>query len=75
MTFINYPGGAAPINDLMAGTTQVSFAAEATVAQQISSGKLKALAIAAQERSRAFPNLPTIQESGGAPQSSLPGSV
>lgn len=67
MTFINYAGGAQPINDLMAGTTHVSFASEATVAQQISTGKLKALAIAAQERSRAFPNLPTIQESGGAP--------
>ena len=67
MMFINYPGGAQPITDLIAGTTQVSFAAEATVAQQISSGKLKALAIAAQERSRAFPDLPTVQESGGAP--------
>ena len=67
LMFINYPGGAQPINDLIAGTTQVSFAAEATVAQQISSGKLKALAIAAQERSRAFPDLPTVQESGGAP--------
>ena len=67
MTFINYPGGAQPINDLIAGTTQLSFAAEATIAQQIASGKLKALAIAAQERSRAFPNLPTIQEGGGAP--------
>lgn len=65
MTFINYTGGAQPINDLISGTTQISFAAEATVAQQIASGKLKALAIAAQERSKAFPDLPTIQESGG----------
>lgn len=67
MMFINYPGGAQPINDLIAGTIQASFASESTVAQQIASGKLKALAIAAQERSKAFPNLPTIQESGGAP--------
>lgn len=65
MTFINYPGGAQPITDLMSGTLQVGFFAEATVAQQISSGKLKAIAMAAAERSKAFPNLPTVEQSGG----------
>lgn len=66
MTFINYPGGSAPIFDLIAGTLQVGFFTEATVAQHVAAGKLKALAVAAPERSPAFPTLPTTAEAGGA---------
>jgi tripartite-type tricarboxylate transporter receptor subunit TctC len=67
MTFINYPGGSQPIVDTIANTVQVGFFVEATVAQHIKSGKLKALAIAAARRSPAFPDLPTIVEAGGKP--------
>ena len=65
MTFINYPGGAQPIIDTIAGTVQVGFFTEATVAQHVKSGKLKALAIAGSERSPGLPDLPTVEESGG----------
>lgn len=65
MTFVNYAGGSQPMSDLMAGTVQVGFFPEATVAQHIQAGKMKALAVAADERSPAFPNLPTIAEAGG----------
>lgn len=65
MTFVNYAGGSQPITDLIAGTLQVGFFTEATVAQHVQAGKLKALAVAAPERSPAFPKLPTVAESGG----------
>lgn len=72
LTFVNYKGGAQPISDLMAGQVQVGFFTEATVAQHIRAGKIKALAVAAPERSPAFPNLPTIQEAGGKPMDLSP---
>jgi tripartite-type tricarboxylate transporter receptor subunit TctC len=65
MTFINYAGGAQPITDLMAGVVQVGFFTEATVAQHVRAGKIKALAVAAPERSPAFPDLPTVEQAGG----------
>jgi tripartite-type tricarboxylate transporter receptor subunit TctC len=72
MTFVNYAGGSQPITDLMAGTLQVGFFTEATVAQFVKAGKLKALAIAGPDRSLAFPNLPTIVEGGGKPMDLAP---
>lgn len=67
LTFVNYKGGAQPITDLMAGVVQVGFFTEATVTQHIRAGKIKALAVAAPERSPAFPDLPTLQEAGSKP--------
>ena len=67
LTFVNYKGGAQPITDLMAGVVQVGFFTEATVAQHIRAGKIRALAVAAPERSPAFPDLPTLQEAGSKP--------
>lgn len=67
LTFVNYKGGAQPITDLMAGVVQVGFFTEATVAQHIRAGKIKALAVAAPERSPAFPDLPTLQDAGSKP--------
>lgn len=72
MTFINYTGGAQPITDTMAGTLQVGFFVEATVAQHVAAGKLKALAITTAERSPAFPNIPTVGEAGGKPMDISP---
>ena len=65
MTFINYAGGSRPITDTIAGIIQVGFFTEATVAQHIQAGSLRALAIAASERSPAFPDLPTVEQAGG----------
>ncbi|MGJ7542376.1 Bug family tripartite tricarboxylate transporter substrate binding protein [Variovorax sp. LT1R16] len=72
MTFVNYKGGAQPISDLMAGIVQVGFFPESTVAQNIQAGKIRALAVAAPERSPAFPDLPTAQEAGGKPMDLSP---
>ena len=64
LTFVNYSGGSQPITDLMAGTVQVGFFTEATVAGHVRAGKLRALALAGPDRSPAFPDLPTITEAG-----------
>lgn len=72
MTFVSYPGGAQPITDLIAGVVQVGFFTEATIASQVKSGKLKALAIAAPERSPDFPNVPTLSEAGARPMELSP---
>jgi tripartite-type tricarboxylate transporter receptor subunit TctC len=67
MTFINYSGGAQPVMDTIAGVVQVGIFTEATVAQQVKGGTLKALAVASSERSPAFPDLPTVEQGGGRP--------
>lgn len=72
LTFVSYPGGSQPITDTMAGVVQVGFFTEATVSQFIKAGKLRALAIAGPDRSPAFPNLPTVEESGGKPMDLAP---
>ena len=72
MTFINYSGGIQPITDTIAGVDQVGFFTEATVAQHVKAGLLKALAVAAPERSPAFPDLPTVEQGGGKPMDLSP---
>lgn len=72
MTFVSYPGGAQPITDLMSGILQVGFFTEATIATHVKAGKLKPLAIAAPERSQAFPDVPTLQEAGAEPMELSP---
>jgi tripartite-type tricarboxylate transporter receptor subunit TctC len=67
LTFVNYSGGSAPIADLIAGNVQIGIFTESTVAPQIASGKLRALAIASAQRSPAFPDLPTVEEAGARP--------
>lgn len=67
VTFVSYPGGAQPITDTVAGTVQLGFFTEATVAQLVKAGQLRALAVAAPERSKAFPDLPTATEAGSKP--------
>ena len=72
LTFVNYKGGGQPITDLMAGIVQVGFFTEATVSQQVKAGRIRALAVAAPERSPAFPDLPTVEEAGGKPMDLSP---
>jgi tripartite-type tricarboxylate transporter receptor subunit TctC len=67
MTFISYSGGAQPITDTLSGILQVGFFTEATVAQHVKAGTLKAIAVASSERSPAFPDLPTVEQAGGKP--------
>lgn len=72
MTFVNYAGGAQPITDLMGGILQVGYFVEATVASYVKSGGLRAIAVAGPDRSPAFPDLPTVVESGGKPMDLAP---
>lgn len=65
MTLVNYSGGSQPVTDLMTGTLQVGFATEATIAELVRSGRVRALATMAAERSPGFPDLPTVEEAGG----------
>jgi tripartite-type tricarboxylate transporter receptor subunit TctC len=48
----------------VAGQTQIGFASQPSAATFIHSGKLKALAVATNHRSKIFPKLPTIAEAG-----------
>ena len=72
LTFIGYAEGNQLVTDLMGGTLQVGFYTEAIVGQLIESSKLKALAVAAAERSPSFPNIPTVQEVTGKPMDVSP---
>ncbi len=61
---VPYRGGAAAINDLMAGHVDIMFESLQSIAPFASSGALKALGVSGATRSPAFPNLPTIAEAG-----------
>jgi tripartite-type tricarboxylate transporter receptor subunit TctC len=72
MTFISYPGGGRPVTDLIAGVVQLGFYSESTVGQHVQSGKLRALATVDDERSPAFPQLPTLRGAGAKPMAVSP---
>ena len=61
---VPYKGGAAAIQDLIAGRVQVMFESLNSIAPHASSGSVKALAVGSGHRSAAFPDLPTIAEAG-----------
>jgi tripartite-type tricarboxylate transporter receptor subunit TctC len=61
---VPYKGGAAAIQDLMAGRVQVMFESLNSIASFARSGAVRALAVGSDHRSAAFPDLPTIAESG-----------
>jgi len=52
--------------DLMAGNTDLMFDNLPSALPQIRAGKLKALAVTSAQRSEAVPELPTVEEAGGA---------
>lgn len=64
MTHVPYKGGAPAAQALLAGDVQVMVFDLVTVLDLIKSGKLKALAFAANSRSPALPDLPTLAEEG-----------
>jgi tripartite-type tricarboxylate transporter receptor subunit TctC len=61
---VPYKGGAAAINDLMAGRVQVMFESLNSIAPFALSGQVRPLAVTGERRSPAFPDLPTIAEAG-----------
>ncbi len=61
---VPYKGGAAAIQDLIAGRVQVMFESLNSIAPFAHAGTVRALAVGSDHRSAAFPDLPTIAEAG-----------
>ncbi|MFL5099963.1 MAG: Bug family tripartite tricarboxylate transporter substrate binding protein, partial [Xanthobacteraceae bacterium] len=61
---IPYRGGAAAINDLIAGRVQLMFESLNSIAPHARSGTVRALAVTGEQRSSGFPDLPTVAEAG-----------
>lgn len=66
ITHIPYKGAGPALTDLLGGQVDMMFGTAAAVTPLIHSGKLRALGVTTAQRSPAFPNIPTIAESGVA---------
>jgi tripartite-type tricarboxylate transporter receptor subunit TctC len=64
MTHVPYKGGAPALVDLIANRIQVLVNPALSSAVHVKSGRIRALAVTGSERSRIFPELPTVAESG-----------
>lgn len=64
MTHVPYRGGGPALVDLMAGHVQCYFAFIPSAIQHIREGRIKAIATTGETRAPAFPDLPTLAESG-----------
>ncbi len=64
MVHIPYRGGGDALRDVLAGQIQLMFAAVAASGAIVKSGRLKALAVTSAQRIEAFPEVPTVAESG-----------
>jgi tripartite-type tricarboxylate transporter receptor subunit TctC len=61
---VPYRGGAAAINDLIAGRVHFMFESLNSISPHAKSGSVVALGVSGDRRSPAFPDLPTIAEAG-----------
>jgi tripartite-type tricarboxylate transporter receptor subunit TctC len=61
---VPYKGTAPAVTDLLGGRIDMMFSPSTTVQAFIDSGQLKALATTGAKRSKFFPNVPTVAESG-----------
>ena len=64
MLLVPYKGSSQLVTDLLAGNVQIAFGGPPALLPHVKSGKLRALAITTAERSPAFPEIPTVAESG-----------
>lgn len=64
MVHIAYKGGGPAIADLVAGRIQLMFETIPNSIPYIQSGKLRALAVTVDQRSKQLPDLPTMSEAG-----------
>lgn len=63
---VPYRGGGPAVTDVIAGQVPLLWVSIPAAAQFVKTGKLKALAVSTVKRSAAFPDVPTMQESGVA---------
>lgn len=61
---VSYKGSGPALTDLLGGQTDMIFATSGSVGSFIDSGKLRPLSITSATRSSAYPNVPTVAESG-----------
>ena len=64
MTHIAYKGSGPALSDLLGGQVQVLITAAPTVISQMSSGRMRPLAVAHSKRLVSLPNVPTAAEAG-----------
>ena len=64
LNHVPYRGGGPALTDVMGGQVPLFFANVASSMGHIQSGKLRALAVTAKLRSRALPDVPTMDEAG-----------
>ena len=64
LVHVPYPGSPQAVNDLIAGRVAIFFSPASTVIGQIASGKVKAVATAAEKRAKALPDVPSMAEAG-----------
>lgn len=64
MTHVPYRGAAPATSDVVAGQIPVAIQDSMSVSAFIASGKLRPIAVTSAERSKVFPDLPTLKESG-----------
>jgi tripartite-type tricarboxylate transporter receptor subunit TctC len=64
MIHIPYKGSGDSIPDFLAGVVQLGFDTVPAVRSYIDSGQIKAIATGGPERSKAYPDLPTVAEAG-----------
>jgi tripartite-type tricarboxylate transporter receptor subunit TctC len=66
MTHIPYRGGGPAVIDVMGGQVPLLWVSIPAAANYVKQGKLKAIAVSTRKRSRAFPDVPTVEEAGVA---------
>ncbi len=60
-------GTSAIVTALLGGEIQAMFGSASAIGEQIKAGKVRAIASGGKNRSRSFPNVPTVAESGNLP--------
>lgn len=64
LTHVPYKGSSGATQDLIGGRVQATIAALQTMAPFVTSGRLRMIAVLSDERSPAFPDVPTMKELG-----------
>jgi tripartite-type tricarboxylate transporter receptor subunit TctC len=64
LTAVHYRGAAPAMTDVIGGHIQLMYVSVGTAAPQVQDGNVKLIAIGSRKRMEAFPNVPTVAESG-----------